>query len=411
MVWIPLLLRMASWQSAIPFIEGQTSNQCGPGHVFSIFPKPQISGGHEYSCVLPIGLLYHCLSVSTGEQCIRSHGAAFLQTAAASAINGGAGAVGFPGSALSPHIEDWVTTAAYVVQVVSPTLLALGLLSNILVMSVLCHVRMRSAINSFLLSSSIAQVLYIIAVFLLRLVDYSPEYTQHIFHREGRVYIHHLSYFFWLIVMWQLLAGAVERVVAGYSGDSGRRHCSPLRADAVNILIWLCAFALVFPMLWYSKLEALLGYATSLYNPLPCSVLYWFQLVFSVFLPYPLLLILTPMLISSLLKQISSMRKITLGSNGELWRQKVEEEIHLTKLVLAQVLLMFLLSGAYAMGQLVLTLNLARDQTVCMWSILVDLFHLGPLLYSALQFILFGCIIEKFAVIFRRMCCRCCGKD
>lgn len=154
--------------------------------------------------------------------------------------------------------------------------------------------------------------------------------------------------------MWQLLAGAVERVVTGYSGDSGRRYCSPLRADAVNILIWLCAFGLVFPVLWYSKLESLLGYATSTYNPLPCSVLYWFQLVFryvslvknlhttfcqptlmvvavySVFLPYPLLLILIPMLISSLMKQISSMRKITLGSNGELWRQKVEEEIHVS---------------------------------------------------------------------------------
>lgn len=122
-----------NWQSAIPFIEGQTSNQCGPGHDFSIFPKPQMNGGHEYSCVLPIGLLYHCLSVSTGEQCIRSHGAAFLQSAAAAAISPNT-AVGRPASALGPHIDDWVTTAAYVVEVVSPTLLALGLLSNILVM-------------------------------------------------------------------------------------------------------------------------------------------------------------------------------------------------------------------------------------------------------------------------------------
>jgi hypothetical protein len=154
----------------------------------------------------------------------------------------------------------------------------------------------------------------------------------------------------------------------------------------------------------------LLGYAMGK-NHLACSILYWFQLVFAIFIPYPSFLILICMLIVSLIKQVSSMRKITLGSNGELWRLKVEEDVQLSKLLLVQSILFFLLTGAYAIGQLVLTLNLAGDQTTCMWSMLIDLFHLGPLLYSSLQFILFGCILEKFALTFRRMCCRCCGKD
>lgn len=60
----------------------------------------------------------------------------------------------------STHVDEWIHTATYVVEVVSPTLLALGLLSNLLVLAVLCHIRMRSAINSFLLSATFAQILY-----------------------------------------------------------------------------------------------------------------------------------------------------------------------------------------------------------------------------------------------------------
>ncbi|OQV25856.1 hypothetical protein BV898_00005 [Hypsibius exemplaris] len=379
---------------------------------FSIFPKSG-SGATDYDCVLPIGVLYHCLAVSTAEQCIRAYNGGLpymsLQAATSSLLDGGLAAPASTPAIQSP-VEEWIRTAAYVVQVVSPTLLALGLLSNLLVMVVLCHVRMRSGINSFLLSATIAQILYIISVFLLRLVDYSKDYAANIFHDQGRVYIHHLSYFFWLILVWQLLCGGIERILTGFSPDSAKRQCSPLRADAVNILVWLCAFGLVFPVLWYGKLEMLLGYAVSK-NHLACSVLYWFQLVFSIFIPYPSFLILIVMLIASLVKQVSSMRKITLGSNGELWRLKVEEDVQLTRLVLVQMIFFFLLTGAYAIGQLVLTLNLAPDNTPCMWSMLIDLFHLGPLLYSALQFILFGCILEKFATTFRRMCCRCCGKE
>ena len=39
--------------------------------------------------------------------------------------------------------------------------------------------------------------------------------------------------------------------------------------------------------------------------------------------------------------------------------------MQLTRLVLVQTILFFLLTGAYAIGQLVLTLNLAKDQTNC----------------------------------------------
>ena len=45
----------------------------------------------------------------------------------------------------------------------------------------------------------------------------------------------------------------------------------------------------------------------------PCLSFSRFQLVFSIFIPYPSFLILIVMLIASLVKQISSMRKITLG--------------------------------------------------------------------------------------------------
>jgi hypothetical protein len=266
---------------------------------------------------------------------------------------------------------------------------------------------MRSGVNAYLLSGCLAQIFYVISIFLLRLVDYVPAYTQHTFHIEGRPYIHHLSYFFWLVLLWQLLAASVERILTGFSPDTVKHQCSSLRADFVSLFIWLAAFGLVFPLLWYSKLQRMLGYSDT-DKPLACSILYWFQMVFSIFIPYPSLLILCVILIASLVKQQSSARKITLGSNGELWRLKVLEDAQLTKLVLAQVILFFLLSGAYAISQLVLTLNLAPDRTYCMWSVLIDLFHLGPLLYMSLPFVLFGCMVEKFADIFRNMFCRCC---
>lgn len=161
------------------------------------------------------------------------------------------------------RVEEWVGTAAYVVEVVGPTLLALGLVSNLLVLSILCCRRMRSGVNSFLLSSSIAQIFYIIAVFLLRLVDYSDQYKYHIFHTAGRVYIHHFSYFFYLIVLWQILAAGIERVLTGFTPDSSKRRCAPWRADLVNVVIWLLAFGLVFPVLWFAKLQYVLGYAHS----------------------------------------------------------------------------------------------------------------------------------------------------
>lgn len=61
---------------AIPYLE-DNPNQCGENG-FSIFPK---TGSHhtgsgtgtEYDCVLPIGVLYHCLRVSTATQCIFNH--------------------------------------------------------------------------------------------------------------------------------------------------------------------------------------------------------------------------------------------------------------------------------------------------------------------------------------------------
>ncbi|XP_055347518.1 uncharacterized protein LOC129594755 [Paramacrobiotus metropolitanus] len=403
-----------SWPSSrapIPYLDFRTNSCIDPAarlstaHPFSIFPR--ITGqGTEYDCILPIGLLYHCPEVSTGSQCIQSYsrdGAAMVDPMS-----------GLPNRSIS--VEDWVATAAYVVEVVSPTLLALGLVSNLLVLSILCCRNLRSGVNSFLLSSTLGQILYILAVFLLRMIDYSEEYKRHEFHVQGRSYIHHFSYFFYLIVLWQILAAGIERVVVGFTPDSGKRRCSPWRADLVNVFIWMAAFGLVFPVLWYSKLQYVLGYAaphttgSGSASALACSILYWFQLVFSIFIPYPSLLILFFLLISSLHKQSKSVKKITLGSNGEMWRQNMDEEMQLTRLVLVQVLLFFLLTGAYAIGQLVLTLNLAADRTTCMWSILIDLFHLGPLLYSSLQFILYGCIVEKFAVTFRNVCCRCCGK-
>ena len=63
----------SSSHSAIPLLDQPAfSNACG-ANGFSIFPKASATGSTDYDCVLPIGVLYHCLVVSTAEQCIRTY--------------------------------------------------------------------------------------------------------------------------------------------------------------------------------------------------------------------------------------------------------------------------------------------------------------------------------------------------
>lgn len=358
----------------------------------------------QYPCVLPVSMFYHCPTSDTAESCIKYAQDKNSQNA-------------FPAESFNENydfatnnggIKQWILTTGYVLRILVPTLIVLSVVGHILVSSVIMQRHMRGSCNSFQISAAISAIIYAISLLLLRLGDYIASYDEFVLYKEGKEYIHHIHFASFLIWAWSLISAGIERIRAGSHTDDASPGCASWAADLLTVFVWCAAAGVTFANFWYSYLARWINGIEPDTN-LACPILFWVHMCLSVFLPFIIAIVTIGFVVRALRRQLQSIGKITLGTSGDIWRQRLADEIQWTKLVLVQLILFVILVGPYCWTQFVRILQLANSPAgeVCFWQTLIDIMQLGVLFFQALQFVLFGCVLERFAYTFRSLCCGC----
>ncbi len=148
------------------------------------------------------------------------------------------------------------------------------------------------------------------------------------------------------------------------------------------------------------------------------STLEWSLTLFSrytisitVFLPYPILILMLVLLIKGLRKSNKSRRRLSLNhsTTGNFLNRRVTEEMHITRLFIVMIILYNLFTSPYAVFQFLDRLFPDITENDELYKGLMDIFQFAFYFFFSIEFLLFCSYSDTFRYSLIRTFCCCCN--
>ena len=321
------------------------------------------------------------------------------------------------GSNTGTH-KAWMGTSKDVLYIALPVIMIWGLLTGLLNVIVLLR-RIRVSNDAYMLGLVLASLCLLTCGVILKL----PEYTgPHNFYQYSYGYVKSLNDWFWYTSLWILLVMTLERSIT-VTTHKGRSTCSPSQAFAIVSLIFVVCFVSALPQFWEYEIIETFDYGTNSTlvltqlsqaseTPEYAIMYFWYVVSITVFLPYPMLLVMVCVLAGSMTQSHYSHRRLNAKHNTpKVLNRKVMEEIHLSRLFIVLILLYYLFTGPLTFLQLI-------DRVAPHWTWdnslylgLHNIFEFVFYFYYSIQFLLYVTYSDSFRLQLLRTCCCCCVQE
>ena len=233
-------------------------------------------------------------------------------------------------------------------------------------------------------------------------------------------YIKSLNDWFWYSALWCLVVMTLERSMT-VAQNRVRSVCTCLQACVLILMIHLVGFISALPQFWeytvtetfdYGSNETLaLSQASEAADSPEYKIMYfWYIISLTVFLPYPMLLLMLIMLIRGMRKSEHSRRRLSLNhTTGNMLNRRVTEELHITRLFIVMIIMYFLFTAPFAIWQFLDRLCPDITGNEELYKGLNDIFQFTFYFYFAIEFLLYCSYSDTFRYSLMRTCCCCCN--
>ncbi|XP_037081746.1 FMRFamide receptor-like [Pollicipes pollicipes] len=318
-----------------------------------------------------------------------------------------------------PGLAAMVSDTRFVIQrVLTPMVMLVGVIGNLVSIIVLTRRRMRSSTNSYLTALAVSDTLYLAISFTLSLKHSVPGIS----HPDFRIYWHYWPFGLWLIdaasntSTWLTVTFTVERYVAVCHPIRGQVYCTESRARKMICIVYLFCFLVTLSTPFEWEIAERLNHKTNStemtaeFSELGMldeyrHAFYVFTATMFIFLPLVLLAIFNSFLILAV-KESRKQRAVLCS--GESQSQRQENKI---TIMLISVVIIYMLCQLPHACMLV---YLAVTGEVDSWTdefqvrrILGNIFNFLMAINAACNFVLYCALSDKYRKTFLVTFCRC----
>lgn len=263
----------------------------------------------------------------------------------------------------------------------------------------------------------LCSVLLLVCGALLKTQDYTGHNNTY---QYAYGYVKSVNDWLWYSALWCLVVMSVERSMT-VAQNRVKSVCTCVQAWVLIVLVQLVSFISALPQFWeYTVTETFdyganrtlaLSQASEASDSPEYKIMYfWYTISITVFLPYPMLLLMVVMLIKGMRKSVHSRRRLSLNhSTGNMLNRRVTEELHVTRLFVVMIIMYVILTAPFAVFQFLD--RLLPDMTVDeeLYQGLSDIFQFAFYFYFAIEFLLYCSYSDTFRYSLMRTCCWCCN--
>ncbi|XP_065212722.1 FMRFamide receptor-like isoform X2 [Planococcus citri] len=252
-----------------------------------------------------------------------------------------------PTNVTSPEIVFLEATRFWIQRVLTPIIVFIGIIGNLVTIAVLTQRRMKSSTNTYLTALAVTDLLYLICFFLLSLQHYSGSDDS-----KYQFYWRILPFIFWYIdassgtSTWLTVSFTLERYIAVCQPLRGRVLCTESRARKVItcVTIFNLLATITTPFEWKvcHKSEKKLTLDTTEFgnNNTYKVIYYWLTAFIFVYIPLVLLCVLNTLLVEAVRNSRKQQNSLTQMKSGISSREKQENKI---TMALVAVVLLFII--------------------------------------------------------------------
>ncbi|KAK2163676.1 hypothetical protein LSH36_75g05000 [Paralvinella palmiformis] len=344
--------------------------------------------------------------------------------------------------------QAWMYTSQGILYYAFPIEIVCGIVGGLLSLATLGRQK-KSSNDSYLIGFTMAAVLLLACGGTLKLQDYTPHSNDY---QRLYGYVKSANDWLWYSALWILVVMTLERGLTLIQ-NRNRTFCSAVQASVVVAMVFSVCLISALPEFWeYEAIETfdyvsnrtlVMSHVSPTADSPEYRILYfWYSITITVFLPYPIMVVMTIVLGQGMRHSRHSLKRRLIqqqqqqhkhstnasGGGGALGgalgggapgggsggaestlSRKISEELHLTRLYIVMVLLYLLLSAP-------LTFLIITNGITPYWSWPVDNLYNGLYLifefvfyfYFSIQLPLYLSYYDKFRHSFIELCCCCC---
>lgn len=314
----------------------------------------------------------------------------------------------------------WTEISHDILFIAFPIVIGSGMFLGLLNLIVIIR-QIKVSNDGYLLGLVTASVMLLASGGIIQMQDYVG-YSHVYQYMYG--YIRSIHDWFWYTALWILLVMALERSMT-VTQNRTKSMCSTGQAVVVTLLIYGVCLVSALPQFWEHEVIETFDYGTNqsyaitqlsaaAHSPEYQIMYYWYTVSITVFLPYPILIVLVIFLAKGMKHSQHSRRRLSIKhGSGNILNRKVTEEINVTRLFVVLILLYILLTGPLTILRLLdrLVPKHILHKNDDLYDGLTDIFQFMFYFYFAIEFFIFLSYSDRFRNSLCRTCCWCCLTD
>lgn len=315
--------------------------------------------------------------------------------------------------------KPWLWASKDVLFFAFPVMFAWGILTglvNLIVLSKQPHV----SANTYMFGLVTSSFGLLICGAMLKLQVYVGDFNAYHFMYGN---LKGLNDWFWYASLWILVVMTLERSMT-VTQNRPKSVCSATQAVVLTILVYIVSLVSALPEFWEYEVVETFDYGTNQTYVLTQTsavaetpeyriMYFWYTMSIVIFMPYPVLVIMTSVLIRGMKKSSHSRRRLSMKhTTGSILNRKVTEELHITRLFVVLIVLYLILTGPFTALRLlerIVPQVLLTNETI--YKGLTDIFEFAFYFYFSIEFLLFCSYSDKFRFSLVRMFCCCCPRS
>ena len=315
--------------------------------------------------------------------------------------------------------QAWVWASKDVLYIAFPIMFGWGIFTALINLIVLGR-QSHASTNTYMLGLVTSSLGLLVCGGLLKTQMYFGDFdTYHYMYGN----LKSLNDWFWYTSLWLLVVMTLERSMT-VTQNRPKSVCNSTQAVVIAIMVFCVSLISALPEFWEFEVVTTFDYGTNqtfvltqtsatAETPEYRIMYFWYTMSIIIFMPYPILIIMTVLLMRGMKKSSHSRRRLSMKhTTGSILNRKVTEELHITRLFVVLIVLYLLFTGPFTVLRLlerIVPQFLLTNENL--YKGLTDLFEFSFYFYFSIEFLLFCSYSDKFRYSLVRSFCCCCPRS
>ncbi|XP_074658962.1 uncharacterized protein LOC141911805 [Tubulanus polymorphus] len=323
-------------------------------------------------------------------------------------------------------VSTWMEMVHLILYWAHPSIIGFGIVTGVVNIVTLAR-QVQTSVDTYLTGLAVSSTLLQLCGAFLWLPLYIGHYT---IYQQLHGYFVSINDWFWYTSLWLILVMSLERVLS-LTQNQTRSLCSPIQACVSTVMVYCVCLASSLPRFWEYEVVEYVDAKTNVTvyvsqrsdvasTPEYTIMYFWYLTSITVFLPIPVMIVLTCLLskVTQSLVSSTKRRQTPRINNDHENRQPLTgpafsvnpaEETNMTRLYISFIGCYIVFTSPRTFLDLLPNLTVGIvDTDSSFYHTLHDLFQVLFYLNFSIQFLLFLSYYKHFRRTLKSMCCCCC---